>query len=330
MSVHHRHPRKLKPGTLAASVAKRLAHPRHLWRAVTLHHGRKRSRPERQKVRDDAQLKLISRVLPAGFLHYGYFDDPDRRPEDISLSQLEAAQRRYTELIADQLHVSDAPVLDVGCGMGGLLGVLLGRGFAPAQLVALTPDRWQIAHVRSAYPGVPTVHSRFEELSPAEHRARYGAVVTSESLQYLKLDHALPLLEAALRPGGRWVACDYFRVGEAGVGERSGHRWDEFRARVLAAGWRMEVERDVTPHVLPTLRYIHMWGTRFGLPLLEFGLEKLQRKQPGVHYVVSDALRELDAALRENLEIVNPELFSRSKRYMLLVLTRQPGAGLAR
>ena len=37
----------------------------------------------------------------------------------------------------------------------------------------------------------------------AEHAGRYGTVVTSESLQYLDLDKALPLIATLLKPGGR-------------------------------------------------------------------------------------------------------------------------------
>ena len=316
---------------MTKGVLKRVAHPRHLWKAIKLQRGRKRDRAANKRVRGDAQLQLISQLLPSGFLHYGYFDDPARAPEDISLNEILSAQLRYAEVLAEQVHDRAAPVLDVGCGMGGLIGLFQRRGFTP---VALTPDAWQIAHVREKYPDVETVHAKFEELPVKDHAARYGTVVTSESLQYLKLDEALPLMARVLQPGGRWVACDYFQTGAespaAGNGkasrkkrDRSGHRWDEFRARVTAAGWEMAVERDITPNVLPTLRYLHMWGSRFGLPLVEFGIGKLQRKHPGVHYVLEDVLREIQAVLADNLRIVDPETFAAKKRYLLLVMTRR-------
>jgi cyclopropane fatty-acyl-phospholipid synthase-like methyltransferase len=324
-------PKTLRAGTVTKGVLKRVAHPRHLWNAIKLQRGRKRDRAANKKVRGDAQLQLLSQLLPSGFLHYGYFDDPNRAPEDISLNEILAAQLRYAEVLADEVHDRTAPVLDIGCGMGGLIGLFKGRGFTP---VALTPDAWQIAHVREKYPDVEAVHAKFEELPADEHAGRYGTVVTSESLQYLKLDEAVPLMERVLKPGGRWVACDYFQTaaaasaaaGDAKAGRktrhRSGHEWNAFRARVVEAGWHITLERDITPHVLPTLRYLHMWGSRFGLPLVSFGIGKLQRKHPGVHYVLEDVLREVQAVLADNLRIVDPESFAAKRRYMLLVMTR--------
>lgn len=327
-------PKKLRVATVAKGVLKRVAHPRHLWTAIALQRDRKRDRAAHKRVRGDAQLQLISQLLPSGFLHYGYFDDPGCAAEAISLNDMLAAQLRYAVVLAEQVHDRSAPVLDVGCGMGGLIGLFERRGFTP---VALTPDAWQITHVRARYPGVETVHAKFEELPAEAHAGRYGTVVTSESLQYLKLDEALPLMAAVLKRGGRWVACDYFRTGppdpSAARGrdgnaaraarDRSGHRWDEFRTRLAGAGWDITLQRDITPNVLPTLRYLHMWGSRFGLPLLEFGIGKLRRKHPGMHYVLQDALRETQGVLADNLRIVDPESFVATKRYMLLVMTRR-------
>jgi len=49
-------------------------------------------------------------------------------------------------LILDLVRGVDSPVLDVGCGMGGLCRMLKARGHAP---IALTPDRLQAAHVKA-------------------------------------------------------------------------------------------------------------------------------------------------------------------------------------
>jgi SAM-dependent methyltransferase len=328
-------PKKIRAGAMTRGVLMRVAHPRHLWTAIKLHRGRKADRVAGKKARGDAQLQFIAQILPDGFLHYGYFDDPDRQPEDITLNDVRRAQLRYAEVLAEQVTDRSAPALDVGCGMGGLVRLLRERGFTP---VALTPDAAQITHVREQFPQVESIHAKFEELPAAAHEGRYGTVVTSESLQYLKLDQALPLLERVLKPGGRWVACDYFRTTEApapdlatgprgkgggGARERSGHYWDAFARRVRDAGWEVALERDITPNVLPTLRYVHMWGERFGMPLLGYVVGRLRRKQPGLHYVLENVLNEVESVLADNLQIVDPAIFAARKRYMLLVMTRR-------
>jgi len=222
--------------------------------------------------------------------------------------------------------------------MGGLIAVLQGRGFSP---VALTPERTQIQYVRRTYPDVPAIHAKFEELAGSEHAdhaGRYGTVITSESLQYLKLDQSLPLIASLLKPGGRWIACDCFQISGAAPSAResgtfsagltatkgrlnkTGHDWDTFRRAVDRAGWYIAYERDITPNVLPTLRCLYMSGLRFGLPAFQFAVDKLRRKQPGIHYMLAEVMEELHAVLVDNLEIVNPNTFAEQSKYVLMVM----------
>ena len=319
-------PRTFKAGQAARSVAGRVLHPKHLVKAIRLQKGRKADR----RVYDDAQLALLSQLFPSGHLHYGYFDDPDRCPREISLGEVTRAQHRYAELLVELAAAEDraSPALDVGCGMGALSKLLLDRGFAPT---ALTPDRYQAEHVAKSYPQVPLIRSRFEDMPDVDraHAGRYGTVFTSESLQYLDLDRALPLMARLLKPGGRWIACDYFRIGESSgrgrgekAGEKSGHRWDDFTARLRDGGWAIAYERDITPHVLPTLRAAHMWATQFGLPLLKFVELKLRVKQPALHYMLEGVFDQLDGVIDDNLRTIEPAVFASQKKYVLLSIRR--------
>ena len=306
-------PRRLRWTDFAGSFLGRAINPVQWVRAIRLHRGRKAHR----HTFDDAQLALYSKFLPSDFLHYGYFDDAQVRPQDLSLSDVARAQGRYAELLLDLAGDPADPVLDVGCGMGGLCRMLKERHFKP---VALTPDRLQAAHVGATLPGVPVIRCKFEALPADAHRQAFGTIYTSESLQYLKLAQALPILAAVLRPGGRWVVCDYFHVRPSA--DRSCHVWDEFTAQVTSAGWRLTSQRDITAHVLPMLAYIHMWATRFGVPLMQFAFLRLRRKQPAVHHLAEGVLNLLDELAARNIALVDPAAFAASKRYMLCVLER--------
>ncbi|HEV2296081.1 MAG TPA: methyltransferase domain-containing protein [Tepidisphaeraceae bacterium] len=314
-STHgHARPRKLKAGAAAKSIAGRVFNPAHLLKAVKLQRGRKQNK----RAYDDAQLALLSQIIPGGYLHYGYFDDVDREPREISLAEITRAQQRYAELLVDLADDRESPVLDVGCGMGAMSKLLLDRGFKPT---ALTPDRFQATHIRQTYPQIPLIECKFEDLpDPEQHAGRYGTVFTSESLQYLKLDRALPLLEKILKPGGRWIACDYFRIGSAH--EKSGHRWEGFTDKLRETGWEIAYQRDITPHVLPTLRAAHMWATQFGIPLLKFVELKLRVKQPALHYVLQGLFEQLDGVIDDNLKTIDPAVFASQKKYVLLTMQR--------
>lgn len=295
------------------SVVKRLLYPNHLWKVVSLQRNRKKG----DRAKDDAQLKLYSQILPSGFLHYGYFKDATVKPEDISLNMLEKAQLDYALKLVDLIDDKQSPVLDIGCGMGGLIKVLQERGMNPT---ALSPDRNQIAHISEKYKGVKTFECKFEDMPVTGFENTFGTLITSESLQYLQLDKALPLMNALLKEGGKWVACDYFKTGAAT--EKSGHNWGLFEDKLNAHGFKITFQEDITPHILPTIAYAHMWGTRLALPLKEYIISKLKLKQPGFYYALEEALVGINDSIALNMETVNPSTFAKQKKYVLLVMER--------
>jgi SAM-dependent methyltransferase len=292
--------------------------PPEAWRVYRLQKDRKKALPER--ARHDPQLELYSRILRRDFLHYGYFTDPDVAPEAISLRDIEEAQLEYARQFLRHLRPEDRarPVLDAGCGMGGLSVLLRDEGFQP---VALTPDAHQVRYINEKHANVPTLHCKLEELDPAAHRQRFGTVITSESLQYLRLDAALPVIEQVLAPGGRWLICDYFRK-QPHANEKSGHVLDAFLEQARAAGWRVDVDTDITPNILVSLKYLRMLADRMLLPLVEFGVRKVRVKHPGWAHLLRDVLPQLEQKVHDGVEVIDPKRFAAEKTYRFLVLSR--------
>ena len=265
----------------------------------------------------NAQLSFYSRMLPGDFLHYGYFDDPDTPPDTISFDALDRAQRRYADLLIDLIDHPDAPILDVGSGMGGMLGLLTAAGH---DITGLTPDRPQLEHIRRTYPGIPILACRFEDMPARDHHARFGTVIHAESIQYQNPRQVLPNVRRILAPGGTWIVADYFRIATGG--ERSGWRLDDFRRRLANAGFEVATERDITPNVLPTLAFAHLLATRLGLPALDFARGKLRAKAPALHYVLANVVESArDAALR-GTAVIDPAVFTATKRYLLMTIRR--------
>ena len=151
-----------------------------------------RSRNGVTKAADDATLKLYGQLLPGGFLNYGYSEDPAVPPEKMNIAGVQEAQIRYGERLADLVLDKENRVLDAGCGMGGLVGLLLKRGLQPT---ALTPNRTQIRRVRGDFPNVPMIEGRLEEIPLPEFHHTFGTVITSESFQYMKLPVALDVID---------------------------------------------------------------------------------------------------------------------------------------
>ena len=261
----------------------------------------------------DAQLLFYSRILPGDFLNYGFFANPAIEPEDMSLNQIRDAQIRYAENMLELVPDQRAPVLDAGCGMGGLVTLAAARGL---NITALTPNLAQAAFLRQKHPAVPLVEDKLENFRSAE---TFGTVITSESFQYMKMQPGFDAIKRVLRPGGAWILCDYFRISDA---PGSGHSWKEFEGRSSASGWRITSNRDITQNVLPTLKYLHMWGRRVAVPLAELISERLKRKHPAGHHLLQDVLADLNSTLLLEMQKISPDAFVRERKYMLLSLQR--------
>lgn len=299
--------------SIVSTILKRFLYPQHLARVIQLQRNRKKV----ERVYDDAQLKLYAQLLPKDFLHYGYFEDPNINPHDISINHLYKAQEDYGWQIVNHLTDFENPVLDIGCGMGGLIPLLQTKN---KNIIALTPDKNQVKHITEKYKGIPVLECKFEDMPAENYRAHFGTVITSESLQYLQPDKALPLINQLLKPGGKWIACDYFKKGEAG--EKSGHNWALFSAKLKQHGFKITYQRDITPHILPTIAYVYMWARQIGLPIKDFIEGKLKVKAPGIYYALESALPEINAKIDKNIDTINPTIFAANKEYILLVIER--------
>ncbi len=284
-------------------------------------------------VHANAQLLLYSRMLPGDFLHYGYFDDPEVAAERISFDDLDRAQLRYAEKLLELIDDPERPVLDAGSGMGGMLGLLRSAGY---EVTGLTPDRFQAEHIRSAYPGIPVLHCRFEDLARDRFRDRFrvhfGTIIHSESLQYMDPEGVFAVLGQIPGSNWQWIVADYFRREDAegtipaprrAPRNRSGWLLDDFRTRLREHGFRIVHEEDITAHVLPTLGFARLLADRIGLPALDFANDKLRAKSPGLHYVVENVVeRARDAAVR-GAAVLDPAAFAAEKRYLIMSIRRR-------
>lgn len=324
-------PTRLRGGWILRQILGRALLPHHVVRWIR----RRRTHRRVPTVHANAQLLLYNRMLPGDFLHYGYFEDPETPPETISFDAIHRAQLRYAEKLMERIDRPGQPVLDVGSGMGGMLGLLRTAGY---EVTGLTPDRLQVAHIARHQPGIPVLHCRFEDMlaSDALHRFRrhFGTVIHSESIQYMQPRGVFAVMREILAPDGTWIVADYFRGGEAGAAQlvtegpspsardRSGWRLDPFRRQLSENGFEITDETDITANVLPTLGFAHLLANRIGLPALDFAADKLRAKTPAVHYVVENVTERIRAAARKSTAVIDPVAFAARKRYILMTIRR--------
>lgn len=265
----------------------------------------------------DLELYLYSKILTNNMLHYGYFDDVDVKPETISFKQVEDAQVKYAENIIAQINDTEHPILDVGCGMGGLGEMMHQKGFKNIEV--LTPNKNQIAFINKTYPYLTSHNVKFEGFAATEKK--FGTVINSESLQYIKLDDAFDMLEKIMLPDGRWIVVDYFRLTNTGI-NKSAHMLEDFKAKVAAHDWKIVYEQDITLNVLPTLKYAFMYLERFLLPIKHFALEKLRFKKAWLYYLTGRIRQSIDKKIIKEAASIDPSKFINEKKYILFVLEK--------
>lgn len=275
----------------------------------------KRENAQYDKSNFDLELYLYSQVLKNDMLHYGYFEDTSINADAISLKIFEDAQIAYANHIIDQIKDKENPVLDVGCGMGGLANMMLKQNL---KVDVLTPNKNQIDYIKSKNLDVESHHCKFEDMETSK---QFGTIINSESLQYIKLKDAFDKVNKLILPNGRWIVVDYFRIHSDGKNQ-SGHMLEDFKTNVINNGWNISYEQDITQNILPTLRFANMYVDRFFLPIKHFAFEKLRFKQAKLYYLSEKLRNSIDKKITKERASIDTEKFLSEKKYILFALDK--------
>jgi MPBQ/MSBQ methyltransferase len=263
----------------------------------------------------DLELHLYSQMLRNDMLHLGYFEDVNTTPESISIDQIEASQITYANKIIEQIVLCNKPILDVGCGMGGLATKLLEKDLT---LEVLTPNKKQIEYINKEHPKLIAHNVKFEDLKSSN---TFGTIINSESLQYIRLDDAFDKIDTLLDSDGRWIVVDFFRLSDNSK-DKSGHLLQDFTKLVSDRGYKIVHEQDITPNVIPMLKYIDMYVTRILLPLQHYGYEKLRFKKGWLYFLTKELRENIDKKIEKERASIQPEMFFKEKKYLLYVLKK--------
>lgn len=204
-------------------------------------------------------LLLAQQLFRVDDLHYGWWDEGDTP----SLGNLPAAQQRYNDnlLAAIGARTGSGRVLDIGCGTGRLLSLLLERGYrAEGVIPSDTLHRQVRARLEHCGHAATTVHTcRFEDFPADAHRGAYDVAIFSESFQYIPMDRSLAILARIMKPGGIVLICDFFRddsrriEGEPPESFGGGHLLSMFYPAIAKAGINILSDDDITARMSPNL-----------------------------------------------------------------------------
>jgi cyclopropane fatty-acyl-phospholipid synthase-like methyltransferase len=262
---------------------------------------------------DDLELQLYQAMFNNNFLHYGYFANPPKNAESISLAQIKQSMENYAELLVERVELSDK-VLDVGCGTGGLLVKLKAKGI---DATGLTPNLKHLKHIQSLMPEQKIIQCEFEAASPALCEAPFDTVINSESFQYIDMYAGISNVRAMLKPKGKWLLTDYFRL-RSDAKNKSGHLLTEFNTMITKHGFEIVEEVDLTENILPCLLFAKMLVEQIALPNLHFAVNKFFLSHPIAQFIFEPSIK----AKLNNIKThtLDADRFRREKCYKLYVL----------
>ena len=154
----------------------------------------------------DHVLKLYAETIRSPYLHYGYWDEPEKvNVDSLSIDDIANAQGRYIEHLTSFIPEDVRSILDVGCGVGGNAAYLQERGF---DIDVLSPDPYQEKVIKKKFNGaMQFFKSKFENF---ETDRTYDLILESESACYIKIEPGFTSARRALRTGGYLLVADYF------------------------------------------------------------------------------------------------------------------------
>lgn len=182
-------------------------------------------------------------ALPRGnrqvrFMNYGYaYDDP---PELSAIDEADRYQAQHCRRMVEGVDLRDRTVLDVGCGRGGAASYIA-RNCAPREVLGMDLSERNVAICKALHAGegnLRFVTGDAEELPFPS--GSFDAVFNAESAHcYPSMERFFREVRRVLKPGGRFMFCDFMRAADA----------PRVRRRLEEAGFRTLDEEDMTERV---------------------------------------------------------------------------------
>ena len=269
----------------------------------------------------DHVLKLYAETIRSPYLHYGFWDEPEKVNVDLlSIGDIADAQERYIEHLTSFIPEDVKSILDVGCGVGGNAEYLQDRGF---DIDVLSPDPYQEKVIKKKFNGaMKFFKSKFENF---ETDRTYDLILESESACYIKIEPGFTSARRALRTGGYLLVADYFvyyRNERGSPHLKSSHPMQAYLKAGEAAGFKLLKEYDQTENTMPTLDAAHHFIQRFIQPTAEYAQVSLQRKNPFTYQLMKSLFGKNISSKMDQLDLVKSEEFRKYRKYMIYLFQK--------
>lgn len=199
-------------------------------------------------VNEDLNLELFlcTEVLKLNSLHYGFWE----QEVPLTMENLKAAQKRYTEKIIEKIPKGVQTILDVGCGIGDVAKALNEHGY---KVTAISPDKNHGKFFEQNGTSEITFHQKkFEELNIQEE---FDLILMSESQNYFDPQIGFQQCKRYLKSTGKLLICGPFQKERNAHFEKIRNIESEYIHLAKQSGFVLNNRIDITANVAPTLKF---------------------------------------------------------------------------
>ena len=273
-------------------------------------------------MRTDNVLKLYSKTIQSSFLHYGFWDDPEKVDlGSLTLNDIKKAQLRYIDHLSSFIPKGTKTILDVGCGIGGNTDFLLNKRYS---IEALSPDNYQKSIIINKFKNkVVFHHCKFEDFRPTMH---YDLVLESESACYINIDKGYKKARKVLKDDGYLLVSDYFvfyRDHSKNLHLKSSHDLSEYLKSAEKNGFDLIKEYDQTDNTMLTLDYANYLIERFVNPAIDYGVYSFRKNYPRISKVTGYLIKEKWFEKKNQFDLVDSNLFRKYRKYMIYLFKKK-------
>ena len=269
----------------------------------------------------DNVLKLYSKTIQSSFLHYGYWDDPEK--VDLSfftLNDIKNAQLRYIDHLSSFIPRDTKTILDGGCGIGGNTEFLLNKGYS---LEALSPDNYQKSIIIKKFKNkVVFHHCKFEDFRPT---TSWDLILESESACYIDINKGFKKAREVLRDDGYLLVSDYFvfyRDDSKNLHLKSSHDLSKYLKSAEKNGFDLIKEYNQTDNTMLTLDYANYLVERFVNPTIDYGVFSLRKNYPRISKLIGLFTKKKWFEKKNHLDLINSNLFRKYRKYMIYLFKK--------
>jgi cyclopropane fatty-acyl-phospholipid synthase-like methyltransferase len=223
-------------------------------------------------------LIVLDFLYKSKALHYGYWEPTD----EVQIWNFGKAQERYTNNLLRHVPADAKDVLDVGCGTGIVAKRLIEAGH---NVECLSPSPILNSEARKILPSsTPVLETTFEEFKTGK---KYDLILFVESFQYVNMQESFAKFASLLKPGGRILICDVFRLDTPGRSPIGGGRnYNEYLRLRDSYGLTCVKDIDITANIAPTFDLVQ----ELSLNLLKPAWQNLLRIVRGNHPIIGKFL----------------------------------------